>query len=58
MGDGKVMLSGVYNHFPNSIRRTKELEAKDLLFVDCGVSGGEEDARYGSSMMLGGSAEA
>jgi 6-phosphogluconate dehydrogenase len=26
--------------------------------VDCGVSGGEEDARYGSSMMLGGSAEA
>ena len=46
------------SHFPDSIRRTKELEAKSLPFVDCGVSGGEEGARYGPSMMPDDSAEA
>jgi 6-phosphogluconate dehydrogenase len=52
------IIDGGNNHFPGLIRRTKELEAKDLLFVGCGVSGDEEGARYGPSMMPGGLAEA
>ena len=38
-----------------SSRRTKELEAQGLLFVGSGVSGGEEGARHGPSLMPGGS---
>ena len=55
---GDIIIDVSNSHFPDSIRRTKELEAKSLLFVDCGVSGGEEGARYGPSMMPDGSAEA
>ena len=36
-------------------RRCKELESKKLLFVGSGVSGGEDGARYGPSLMPGGS---
>ena len=36
-------------------RRCKELESKGLLFVGSGVSGGEDGARYGPSLMPGGS---
>ncbi|KAI6136810.1 6-phosphogluconate dehydrogenase [Pisolithus sp. B1] len=39
----------------NTIRRCEELEKKGLLFVGCGVSGGEEGARHGPSLMPGGS---
>ena len=35
-------------------RRTKELEGRGLLYVGSGVSGGEEGARYGPSLMPGG----
>ncbi|KAJ1981062.1 phosphogluconate dehydrogenase (decarboxylating) gnd1 [Dimargaris xerosporica] len=52
---GDIIIDGGNSHFPDSIRRTKELEAKGLLFVGCGVSGGEEGARYGPSLMPGGS---
>jgi 6-phosphogluconate dehydrogenase len=55
---GDIIIDGGNSHFPDSIRRTKELEAKGLLFVGCGVSGGEEGARYGPSMMPGGSVAA
>ncbi|KAI9594609.1 6-phosphogluconate dehydrogenase [Syncephalis fuscata] len=55
---GDIIIDGGNSHFPDSIRRTKELEAKGLLFVGCGVSGGEEGARYGPSMMPGGSTAA
>jgi 6-phosphogluconate dehydrogenase len=44
-----------YSHFPDTIRRSKFLEEKGFLFVGCGVSGGEEGARYGPSLMPGGS---
>ncbi|KAI8049251.1 6-phosphogluconate dehydrogenase [Syncephalis plumigaleata] len=55
---GDIIVDGGNSHFPDSIRRTKELEEKGILFVGCGVSGGEEGARYGPSMMPGGSTEA
>ncbi|KIJ21563.1 phosphogluconate dehydrogenase [Paxillus involutus ATCC 200175] len=55
---GDIIIDGGNSHYPDSIRRTKELEAKGLLFVGSGVSGGEEGARYGPSLMPGGSSEA
>ena len=55
---GDIIIDGGNSHYPDSNRRTKELESKGLLFVGSGVSGGEEGARYGPSLMPGGSAEA
>ena len=52
---GDLVIDGGNSHFPDTIRRTKELEEKGLLFVGSGVSGGEEGARYGPSLMPGGS---
>jgi 6-phosphogluconate dehydrogenase len=52
---GDIIIDGGNSHFPDSIRRTKELEEKGLLFVGSGVSGGEEGARHGPSLMPGGS---
>ncbi|CAO3608930.1 unnamed protein product [Mucor fragilis] len=51
---GDVIIDGGNSHFPDSIRRAKELEEKGILFVGSGVSGGEEGARYGPSLMPGG----
>jgi len=55
---GDIIIDGGNSHYPDSIRRTKELEEKGLLFVGSGVSGGEEGARYGPSLMPGGSTAA
>ncbi|GAA6029436.1 hypothetical protein JCM8097_003678 [Rhodosporidiobolus ruineniae] len=55
---GDIIIDGGNSHFPDSNRRTKELEAKGLLFVGSGVSGGEEGARHGPSLMPGGSSAA
>jgi 6-phosphogluconate dehydrogenase len=55
---GDILIDGGNSHFPNSIRRTKELEARGLLFIGTGVSGGEEGALKGPSIMPGGSAAA
>jgi 6-phosphogluconate dehydrogenase len=55
---GDIIIDGGNSHYPDSIRRTKELEIKGLLFVGSGVSGGEEGARYGPSLMPGGSPDA
>lgn len=52
---GDIVIDGGNSHFPDTNRRCKELEAKGLLFVGSGVSGGEEGARYGPSLMPGGS---
>ncbi|KAJ3323893.1 6-phosphogluconate dehydrogenase, decarboxylating [Blyttiomyces sp. JEL0837] len=52
---GDIIIDGGNSHFPDTIRRVKELEAKGFLFVGTGVSGGEEGARYGPSLMPGGS---
>ncbi|KAG8922223.1 6-phosphogluconate dehydrogenase, decarboxylating [Tulasnella sp. 408] len=55
---GDIIIDGGNSHYPDSIRRCKELEEKGLLFVGSGVSGGEEGARNGPSLMPGGSSAA
>ncbi|CAO3656503.1 unnamed protein product [Mucor hiemalis] len=55
---GDIIIDGGNSHFPDSIRRCKELEEKGILFVGSGVSGGEEGARYGPSLMPGGNPKA
>ncbi|KAJ3125917.1 6-phosphogluconate dehydrogenase, decarboxylating [Nowakowskiella sp. JEL0407] len=52
---GDIIIDGGNSHFPDTIRRVKYLESKGFLFVGAGVSGGEEGARYGPSIMPGGS---
>ena len=51
---GDLIIDGGNSHFPDTIRRTKYLESKGLLYIGTGVSGGEEGARFGPSMMPGG----
>jgi len=51
---GDVIIDGGNSNFNDSQRRAKELAEIGLLFVGCGVSGGEEGARHGPSMMPGG----
>jgi len=55
---GDVIIDGGNSHFPDTARRTAYLEGKGLFFVGTGVSGGEEGARHGPSIMPGGSAAA
>ena len=55
---GDLIIDGGNSHFPDTIHRTKYLESKGLLYVGTGVSGGEEGARFGPSMMPGGSPKA
>ena len=53
--DGDILIDGGNSHFPDTIRRTEYVEANGKLYVGCGVSGGEEGALKGPSMMPGGS---
>ncbi|HLP16906.1 MAG TPA: decarboxylating NADP(+)-dependent phosphogluconate dehydrogenase [Bacteroidota bacterium] len=55
---GDIVIDGGNSHFPDTIRRTKYLESKGFLFIGTGVSGGEEGALKGPSIMPGGSAAA
>jgi len=55
---GDIIIDGGNSHYPDTIRRVKELESKGFLFVGTGVSGGEEGALHGPSLMPGGSKEA
>lgn len=55
---GDIIIDGGNSHFPDSNRRTKYLASKNIRFVGSGVSGGEEGARYGPSLMPGGNEEA
>ncbi|KAI5363873.1 Putative 6-phosphogluconate dehydrogenase, 6-phosphogluconate-binding protein [Septoria linicola] len=56
--EGDIIIDGGNSHFPDTNRRTKYLGAKGIRFVGSGVSGGEEGARYGPSIMPGGNEEA
>jgi len=58
LDDGDIIIDGGNSNFHDSIRRTKELESKGKLFIGTGISGGEEGARHGPSIMPGGSPEA
>ena len=55
---GDIIIDGGHSHFPDTIRRTSYVESKGLLYVGTGVSGGEEGALKGPSMMPGGSPKA
>lgn len=52
---GDIIIDGGNSHFPDTERRVKEVEAAGLLYVGSGVSGGEEGALNGPSLMPGGS---
>ena len=56
--EGDIIIDGGNSHFPDTIRRTKYVESKGLLYIGTGVSGGEEGALLGPSIMPGGSTEA
>ena len=55
LDEGDIIIDGGNSFYPDSIRRTTYLESKGLLFSGTGVSGGEEGARHGPSIMPGGS---
>jgi len=55
---GDIIIDGGNSHFPDTIRRAAEAERKGLLYVGAGVSGGEEGALLGPSIMPGGSSAA
>lgn len=55
---GDIIIDGGNTHFSDTERRTKLVESKGLLFCGCGVSGGEEGALKGPSLMPGGSEKA
>jgi len=55
---GDVIIDGGNSHYPDSTRRTRYLKDKGLLFIGTGVSGGEEGARHGPSIMPGGDPDA
>jgi len=52
---GDIIIDGGNSHFPDTNRRTKYVEDKGLLYIGTGVSGGEEGALLGPSIMPGGS---
>jgi len=52
---GDVIIDSGNSHFPDTIRRCEYVESKGLLYIGTGISGGEEGALKGPSMMPGGS---
>jgi len=52
---GDIIIDGGNSHYPDTIRRVKEVESKGFLYIGAGVSGGEEGALLGPSIMPGGS---
>lgn len=55
LSPGDILIDGGNSHFLDTMRRTAYVESKGLLYVGAGVSGGEEGALKGPSMMPGGS---
>jgi 6-phosphogluconate dehydrogenase len=55
---GDIIIDGGNSHFPDTTRRTQYVESKGLLYIGTGVSGGEEGALKGPSIMPGGSKDA
>lgn len=58
LDEGDIIIDGGNSNYEDSIRRTKYIESKGLLYVGTGVSGGEEGALNGPSIMPGGSKQA
>ena len=53
--EGDILIDGGNSHYPDTVRRTEAVESRGMLYVGCGVSGGEEGALKGPSLMPGGS---
>lgn len=58
MEPGDIIIDGGNSEYRHTQRRCEYLKAKGLRFIGTGVSGGEEGARYGPSIMPGGAPEA
>lgn len=58
LDEGDLIVDGGNSHFTDTNRHSKKLEENNLHFIGMGVSGGEEGARFGPSMMPGGSEDA
>jgi 6-phosphogluconate dehydrogenase len=58
LDEGDIIIDGGNSFFGDTIRRTRYVEEKGLLYIGTGVSGGEEGALHGPSIMPGGSPEA
>ena len=56
--EGDIIIDGGNSHFPDTIRRTAYVESKGFRYIGTGVSGGEEGALLGPSIMPGGSPDA
>lgn len=56
--EGDIIIDGGNSEYTDSNRRSKDLAEKGILFIGTGVSGGEEGARYGPSIMPGGNPKA
>src|SRR3569623_3098954 len=55
---GDIVIDGGNSYYRDTIRREQALQAAGLNFIGCGISGGEEGALHGPSIMLGGPREA
>ena len=55
---GDIIIDGGNSHFPDTIRRVDSLAGKGILFIGTGISGGEDGARHGPSIMPGGNPKA
>jgi len=55
---GDIIIDGGNSHFPDTTRRCQFLKSKGIYFIGTGISGGEEGARHGPSIMPGGHPEA
>ncbi len=58
LSPGDIIIDGGNTHFPDTIRRTEQVEGEGFLYIGTGVSGGEEGALLGPSIMPGGSKDA
>lgn len=57
MEKGDIIIDGGNSHYDDSTRRCEYLQEKGMVFLGCGISGGEEGARHGPSIMPGGNAD-
>lgn len=58
LSQGDILIDGGNSYFPDTVRRNKELEGSGIRFIGTGVSGGEEGALKGPSIMPGGQEDA
>ena len=58
LGEGDILIDGGNSHFPDTERRQELLAKSKIVFLGVGVSGGEQGARRGASIMAGGDPEA